>query len=165
MRTASTLLKASLAISFVVTALLSVAATSYNIEPMVLQKTYIFKTEETIFTGTVVTNDLKARTLTINGHNPLRRETVEKLVPRGTAIKEGEKPQVKDAVQVFWVDPFCRVALTNKPTARPADVPCGAWVDVDIRKMSDGTMVANAIRTADKHPYDPPPAKAPSKKK
>lgn len=135
---------------------------------MVSKKEYIYKAEETAFTGTVVTNDLKGKTITIAGHNPLRRETVERIVPRDQAEqgKKGEKPPpVKDAAQVFRVDAFCRIALTNNPTAHMADIQGGDVVDVDFRKMADGSLIASAIRTAEKHPYDPSPAKTASKKK
>jgi len=168
MRTIPTFLQMGFAATCLVAALASVAATSSSTETKVLQKTYVFKAEEFVFTGTVITNDLNAKTISINGHRPLGRETVEKFVTRGTVSKEGKKPPVKDAVQVFQADSFCRVALTNRPTARLADVQGGDLVDVEFRKIDAGTndiMVASLIRTAEKHPYDPAPAKTQSKKK
>ena len=165
MRTMSLFLKMCIATALAVAALLSAAAANISSEPMVTQKTYVFKAEDSIFTGMVTTNDLKVKTITIYGHNPLRRETVEQLVPRGTASKQGKKPQVTNTAQVFHVDSFCRVALTNRPTARLADVQCGDAVDVDFRKNADGTLIASTIQTAEKHPYDPKPENGLAKKK
>lgn len=145
-------------------------APTHTVDPgrtLVEQKEYVFKAEDAIFTGTVVTNDLKGKTITILGHNPLRRETVERLVPRdqlGRGRLSDRPPLVQDAPQVFHVDAVCRVAIANKPAAHLADIKAGDIVDVDFRKMADSSIVASAILTADKHPYDPPPAKAATKK-
>ena len=38
-------------------------------------------------------------------------------------------------------------------------------VDVLYRKTADGSLIASVIRTADKHPYDVPPARATAKNK
>lgn len=131
------------------------------------QREYVYRAEENSFTGTVATNDLKAKTITIEGHHPLRRETVERVVPVGSAgygIKAGKPPPVNQTTEVFKVDAFCRILLTNKPAARLADIQSGDIVDVNCKKMADGTMVASTIRTAGKHPYDSPSATSPPKK-
>ena len=119
---------------------------------------YTYKVEEQLFTGEVVTNDLKAGTITINGHHPIRRLAGEKIAARqaGQAAHEGHEkpPPVKDVTQVFQVDAMCQVTATNKPIAKVSDVSAGDLIDVDLRKQADGTLVVLAIRHAKEHPYD-----------
>ena len=160
----------SIGLALVVAARMTVVAATHgseNSRTIISQNEYVFKVEEHIFTGAVVTNDPKGKTITIEGHNPLRRETVERFVSRDQAGrgKQGDKPPaVKDSTQVFQVDSLCHVSLTNKPSAQLSDIQTGDVVDVDYRKMAGGVMIASDIRTADKHPYDLPPAKARKKK-
>ncbi len=134
---------------------------------MVATKDYVYKAEDTLFTGTVVTNDLAARTITIEGHNPLHRDTVDRYVPRDQLGHErgAPPPPVKTATQVFQVDALCHLAISNKPSARMSSVRSGDVVDVEYRTKTDGTMIASVIRTAAKHPYDTLAGQAPAKAK
>jgi len=119
--------------------------------------TYSYIPVEHLFTGTVTAYDTAAQTLTINGHIPFRRETVEKVVARGTPAPKDTKPLVKDSTVIFHVPATCTVVLTNKPTAHLADVQSGLAVDVEYQKVvSNGTtnLVASTIRSQAKHPYD-----------
>ena len=160
-------LRMRVAFALVAAGSMTAAAASRGVDngrTMVTQQAYVYRAEDNVFTGTVVTNDLKAKTLTIEGHHPLRRETVDVLVPLRQAgrLKQGDKPPpVKDSTLVFQVDTLCRVALTNKPSARTADVQSGDVVDVEYRKMAGGAMIVSVIQTAVKHPYDTPPANKP----
>ena len=169
MRGSSWFIGMSLAVALIVAARMTLAATSHNAGNgrTTEKKEYIFKADETVFTGTVVTNDTKAKTITIEGHNPLQRETVEKIVSHGSSAKKPAKPTVRDSQRVFRVDSGCRVALTNMPTARLSDVHGGDTVDVEYRRVIDlgvTNWVASAIQTAETHPYDALPGKASKKK-
>ncbi|MFZ4395860.1 MAG: hypothetical protein ACOYOU_09580 [Kiritimatiellia bacterium] len=127
---------------------------------------YFFKPEEYLFTGTVITNDLTAKSITVCGHRPWLRSTVDRVVPVGTPPTPVAPPAVKNEQAVFRVDAFCRVSLTNRPVARLSDVHSGAIVDVRFRKQTDSTWIAAAITSAGKHPYDEAdlPAAVPKKR-
>ena len=131
------------------------------------QPTYVYKPDETIFTGTVVTNDLVGKTITVNGHNPMRRELVEQHVAGGVQARSAEKAfPAADEPQAFQVDGSCRVSLTNRLTAHLSDVQHGALVDVVCRKVVESGVtnagvtnwIAVAIQSAGRHPYDSAPA-------
>ncbi len=142
--------------------LLSTAASSGTVSSGASQNTttvttYIYTPVEHLFTGTVTTYDAAAQTLTISGHIPFHRETVEKVVSRGTPAPKDTKPSVKDAAVTFHVPATCTVVLTNKPTAHLTDLQSGLAVDVEYQKVvSNGTtnLVASTIRSQAKHPYD-----------
>ena len=129
----------------------------------VTRKEYVFRVEDDVFTGTVVTNDLNAKTITLQGHNPLCRETIERSVPRaeaGHARQANKPPPVKDSTAVFRVDPLSHVVLTGKLASRSGDIKPGDLVDVIYHKAAGGALIAESIQTAGMHPYDAPPAKA-----
>ena len=163
--------KMSIAVVAGAAALMTAAVATHgaaNGKPMATQNERVFKAEDQIFTGTVVTNDLTAKTISVEGHNPLRRETVERRLPArdkaGRARQSEKRPPVKDSMVVFQVDNLCCVTLTNKPSADISDIQPGDEVDVDYRKTGDGTLIAGDIRTAQKHPYDQLSTKARTKK-
>jgi hypothetical protein len=112
-----------------------------------------YKPDDHVFTGTVVTNNLAAKTVTIMGHNPLLREMRAEPV----SAKKNEKPMVADAPRVFHVDVGCRISVTNATTSNIANVQAGDLVDVNYRKEVFGkttALVASVIETAKDHPYD-----------
>lgn len=159
----------SLAVAIIAAARMTLAATIHNAGNgrTTEKKEYIFKADDSVFTGTVVTNDIKDKTITIEGHNPLQRETVEKIVSHGTSAKKPAKPTVSDSQRIFRVDSGCRVALTNMPAARLSDVHSGEVVDVEYRQVIDLSVtnwVASSIHTAETHPYDSLPGKASKRK-
>jgi len=169
MRDNSSLIGISLAVALIAAARMTLAATNRNAGNgrTTEKKEYTFKADDSVFTGTVVTNDMKDKTITIDGHNPLRRETVEAVVSHGTVAKKPAKPTVSDSQRIFRVDSGCRVALTNMPTARLSDVHGGDVVDVQCRRVTDlgGTnWVASVIQTAGTHPYDSLPVTTAKKK-
>jgi len=129
----------------------------------------IWKTEESTFTGTVVANDSANKLLTVQGHQPFRKETVQRVTSAGQTSKAGNKPpKVTEAKQTFKVDTFCHIMLTNNLTGKLSDMKEGDQVDVEFRKQGDGSRLATAIKAAGPHPDDPPPsapAAKPKKKK
>lgn len=136
----------------------------------VTKEEYVYRADERVFTGTVVTNDLQGKTITIEGHNPLRRETVERVVARDKAGQEkaGEKKTaLKEVSRTFQVDPACCVSLSNNLTGQISDIKTDDEVDVEYRKVlvtTNTTLMASAIRPAVSHPYDSPAARAKPKK-
>ena len=174
MRTLLWLLGVGIAAGLIANGSLIASAAARNIDNgkvAVEQDEYVFKAAEDLFTGTVVTNDLKDRTIMIDGHNPLRRETVERFVARdkvGRAKLKEKMPVVRETTRTFQVDPLCCVSLTNNASAQIADIEPGAAVDVEYRKVlvgTNSTLVASAIRPAAKHPYDLPSTTVKPKKK
>ena len=122
----------------------------------------VFKPMADRFTGTVRSEDPKAMTIAVEGHHPIEREIVQKLVAHDQRTRENRKSAeplaFTNAVQTFKLDPMCTIATSNNPVARLNDIQVGDQVDVVFRRMAGEMAIATSIQPAGKHPYDIPAA-------